>query len=316
MRDEAPRGSHDAERFVAGAAASVHPIVRGWYSATELHENVRAWLAPELRLLDDAEAAREFAAACPVPGRDASEYGRRVVRIGDGLDVVAGIRFRTSDGTTPWVDVVAPSRPVAIDEWTRVADVLTAEFVGFAPRWVGFWSAVPVDHPRRMPGDVVVAARVQDLVAGIGAADESVLLRRANAATSYDQYLGLYRAFHAEHPRNAELAHVEDVESMAQFESDGGLFEIRVDGFFAGYCGARRSSRFGVRGWLGGEIVLANRFRGHGHAASVHRRMAEAIPASPGDAIWATVHEDNAPSLRAGLRAGYADVGRVARIAV
>jgi RimJ/RimL family protein N-acetyltransferase len=102
---------------------------------------------------------------------------------------------------------------------------------------------------------------------------------------------------------------------MARFETDGGLFEIRVDGFFAGYCGARRSSRFGVRGWVAAEIILTRRHRGQGLAATVHARLAEAIPASPGDAVWVTVHEDNVPSWRAGLRAGYRVIGRLNRVA-
>jgi RimJ/RimL family protein N-acetyltransferase len=307
-----------AEAFAVSAARSIHPLVRSWYDDAELIENVRLWLAPELRLAGDADSAREFAAAWPVPGCSPADYGYRVVTdVVPGLDVVAGIRFRSDEAMAPWVDVLVSSRPVAdADERAEISRALNREFARFTPRWAGFFCAADGPAPPgRLPGEDILAARVADLRAAAAASDDSVVLRRANASSCHDQYLGLYRAFHAEHPRNAELASVEDVESLAGYEQDGGLFEIRVDGFFAGFCGARRWPRYGVRGWVGGEIILANRFRGQGLAAPVHRRMAQAIPASPGDAIWASVHEENVRSRRAGLSAGYSRIGRTLRIA-
>jgi RimJ/RimL family protein N-acetyltransferase len=307
-----------AQPFVETASLGVHPLVASWYAADELRRNVAAWLADDVRLVEDLDAKRAVAAKCPVAGRTAEEYGNRVVRVAGDLEALAGIRFRTGDPSRAFVELVTTSRPVAdAAEHRRTFDAVARDFAGFSPRSVRFHvvheAALPVPREK---SDLVLAARVDDLRALAAASSDAVLLRRVGATVAYDHYLNLYANFHAEAPRNAELARVEDVESLAAFEADGGLFEIRIDGFFAGYCAARRCARYGVRGWLAGEIILTRRFRGQGHASSVHRRMADAIPALPGDALWAQVHEDNVASWKAGLSAGYAVIGIEANVAI
>ena len=301
------------ERFVVAAARSAHPIVRSWYGDGELVANARDWLGAELRLVGDVEAARAFQAACPVPGVPAEAYANRVVRLAGGLDAVAGIRFRPSEGAF-FVDLIAASRPFAdAADFADSVRRLGAEFAAFTPKWTRCYVADERVVPDvRLCGDVVVAARVADLRALPVAA--GIALARRRAADVFDDYARLYREFHAAGPRNEELAHVEDLATLERWERDGGVFEVTLDGAPAGFCGARRWSRYGVRGWCAAEIILAREFRGRGLAASVHRKMAAALDGAPGEALWADVHEDNAPSWRSGLAAGYAVVGRVVRV--
>ena len=305
------------ERFAEGGAAAVHPTVRGWSTRAELVANLRLALAGEVRLVGDAASARALAAAFPVPGCGPEQYGNRVLEAPGGLGVLAGIRFRPSAGGAAWVDVVATSRPVAgVSEWKRLFRRLAAEFAGFAPKWVGFFTAD--DDPAfrgRLAGDLVLAARLDDLRAASRARPGPVTLAPVAAAACLAAYERTYAEFHAEAAGNADLAQAEDLATLRRFEADGGLFEIVADGAPAGWCAARRSSRFGVRGWVGGEILLRRQFRGRGLAAEAHLRMGAALPALAGEAIWAMVHDENAPSRRAGLRAGYLPAGRVVRVA-
>jgi RimJ/RimL family protein N-acetyltransferase len=244
---------------------------------------------------------------------DAAAYANRIVALRPDRDALAGIRFRPSESAF-FVDLVAVSRPFAdADELADAVRVLAEQFAGFRPRWVRLYAADErLARDARLLGDFVVAARAVELAARPVAA--GVELVRRLAAEAYDDYARLYADFHAAAPRNAELAHVEDLDTLQRWERDRGVFEIRVDGVRAGYCGARRWNRYGVRGWCAAEIILAAEFRGRGLAASAHRRMASMLDAAPGDALWAEVHEDNAPSLRSGLRAGYAVIGRVLRL--
>jgi hypothetical protein len=258
---------------------------------------------------------RGFQEACPVAGVPAEAYANRVVRIADDVDVVAGIRYRPSTGEF-FVDFVVASRPfVDADDVSRTTKSLAREFAAFRPRWMRLYVAderlVPAD---RLSGDVALAARVTDLRAL--PTSERVALVRRRPADVFDDYARLYAAFHAAAPRNEELANVEDLSTLERWDADGGVFEVTVDGARAGFCAARRESRCGVRGWVAAEIIFDRAFVGRGLAAFVQRRLAGAIDAAPGDALTAGVREENEPSWRSGLRAGYAMIGRVLRVPV
>jgi RimJ/RimL family protein N-acetyltransferase len=304
-----------AEAFAVSAARSIHPLVRSWYDETQVVENARAWLAPELRLVGDLEHAREFQALCPRPGVAAEDYANRIVPLGDGADALAGVRFRPAKGRF-FVDLVAATRPVRdAAELARTARRLGVAFAAFDPGWIRVYAT---DEALALAaagavGDFVLAARVADLRAV--PPRRGVTVVRRSAAEVHARYALVYAAFHAEAPRNAALAHVEDFDTVARWEKDGGVFEVLLDGAPAGFCGARRWDRYGVRGWCAAEIILERPFRGRGIAADVHRAMARAIDAAAGDAMWADVHEENAASLRAGLRAGYSIIGRVINVA-
>lgn len=307
--------SRAVDAFALGAAAAVHPLVRSWYSEAELLDNCRAEISDALRRVDDVEAARAFQAACPVPGVPAEACVQRVVRLADGLDVVAGVRFRPSTREF-FVELVVASRPFEdADEVSRAATSLAREFAALRPRWLCLYLADERLAPRdRLVSDFALAARVADLRA-LPASDAVSLVRR-RPADVHDDYARVYAAFHAASPRNEELAQVEDLAFLERLDEDGGLFQVTVDGAPAGYCGARRESRAGTRGWAAVEIVLAREFVGRGLAASVHRKLAAAIDAAPGDALTAGVHERNEASWRSGLRAGYALIGRVLRVPI
>jgi RimJ/RimL family protein N-acetyltransferase len=304
-----------AEAFYDSAARSIHPLVRSWYDDAEILANVRAELADDMTRVDDVEAVREFQAAFPVPGVPAEAYANRVVRFEGGADVVAGIRHRPSTGEF-FVDLVVASRPLNdADDVSRVAKALGREFAVFHPRWVRLYVADEHLLPRnRLVGDFVLAARVANLRAL--PASEAVALARRRPADVYDDYARKYADFHATAPRNEELANVEELSTLERWAADGAFFEVTVDGARAGYCAVRRESACGVRGWCAADIVLGREFLGRGLAASVHRRLAAAIDAAPGDAMTAGVHEENAPSWRSGLRAGYSLIGRVMRVPV
>jgi len=303
-----------AEAFYDSAARSIHPLVRSWYDDAEILENVRAELADDLRRVGDVESARAFQAACPLPGVAAEAYANRVVRIADGVDVVAGIRYRPSAGAF-FVNLAVASRPfVDADDVSRAARALAGDFAAFRPQWLLLYVADDRLCPRdRLVSDIALAARVADLRAL--PASDAVAVARRRPADVYDDYVRLYADFDAAAPRNAELAQAETLATLERWVADGGgFYEATVDGSPAGYCGVRREARCGARGWAAAEIVLAREFVGRGLAASVHRKLAAAIDAASGDALTAGVHEENAPSWRSGLRAGYAVIGRVLRV--
>lgn len=105
------------------------------------------------------------------------------------------------------------------------------------------------------------------------------------------------------------MAGPENREDFAEYAANGLLFDVLVDGEWAGVIAAEIGSRRGLPGAVVAELVLAQPFRGRGLGSQLSTLLARSVPLDDHELLVGTIHVDNYGAYRAALRAGRVDVG-------
>ncbi|MGI8577340.1 MAG: hypothetical protein ACR2KG_05355 [Nocardioidaceae bacterium] len=163
--------------------------------------------------------------------------------------------------------------------------------------------------PRSRPDMRIVAGLVEQLRARperLGL--ERVALRQPTDTTFYPQYVGELEHLFVRAPIYAEVTRVEDRGDLAGALQAGQLFEVLVDGQWAGLVATPRKRAYGVRGFWVQEMLLCGRVRGQGLGPAVQQRLLAELPAHQGDALFGSIEERNGPSLGSAYATGRVDV--------
>ncbi len=311
------------ERMVPVKLEQVAPQVRAWYAPDALRENVQATLRDEARYATSAEFAQGFARSAPVPGAVPDDYNNRALELPHLGWSLAGIRFRGQDLARPFVNIgFSSDLPASFHAWMSDANVLHRAFAVFRPLHVRAF--VPAHVPLRLGEGAfwenrLLAAPIRRMLEQPAPAHlERVRLERPDDLSFRDRYAAIYDDLHALEPAHAEYASPEDEGSLASYFKDGLLWNVLVDGAWAGVVAAFRDASEGVRGFTVAEIVLGRAFRGRGFGPAVQRRLAETLAplAALDDALLGTIHAHNSSAIRTALRSGREDIGGYAWIEV
>ena len=103
---------------------------------------------------------------------------------------------------------------------------------------------------------------------------------------------------------------IESKKTLAESDAEGLLYEIAVDGVWAGIVAARHQVIAGISGTYMIEILLDRVARGQRLGPAVHQRFATYVAATdPSAVITGTIAAVNEPSLEAATRAGRVEIG-------
>ena len=297
------------------AVDQVHPQLKIWYSLSQLESNLSDQLERDLDWLENL--GEGFERNMPVPGATPDMYNHRVLEV-DGMRVMLGIRFRGGDISIPFVDLVRSSQAITSAAQVGViCDLVRQEFAIFKPLRVRFYQPAHLKFQFDLPGSSgdkrVLAAPLTTMLAhpkpeGL----ERVTLRRANDLEFYSRYAETYAAIYQERPWLPHESTPESLEDMQEYLETGHVFEVLVDGQWAGITGAdHRSDEFVLRGFMVLEMLLAKFARGQGLGAAVQYRLAEALLSSgaPEDVLYGTIGSNNSPMLKTAARVGRLDLG-------
>lgn len=308
-RDEARIEELD-RLFIDASLAQVHPLIRSWgadATEAELHEAQRE----AIRALVDEGGARLARAsrAFHLPPRNVSRLiefeGHRLIAT---LDVQNGAQGR------PFICLFRSTIPPGtISDWSRLKRRLLHRFAAFEP------SAALFFHPSHLPliaetagiDDHLLAAPARE-IAGMpkAAGSERVILKRSTGLEFYRRYKAIYEATYVERPELRGEVRTETEDSLAYCLRRGFLFEILVDGKWAGVVAAKWRTLVGIRGVFMVEILLAGDVRGQRLGPAVHQIFAGAVAqAEPDAVIIGTISAKNPWSLRAARRAGRIEIG-------
>jgi GNAT superfamily N-acetyltransferase len=301
------------DRLLAYARHKVHPLVRVWLSAETIERNLRHELEGDLERLRSDALAAEFGHHCPVAETNAEDYKNRLLKVG-GLELLTGIRFLGLDLAQPLVDVMYQSEATLTSEQlSDIQDASRQEFAVFRPKRVRFY--VPSQLPRfSQDGDKqLIAAPLGVMLAQPGPGTvERVRLERATTLTFYPDYTAIYRQLRADYPELQAVTRAESQADMQAYLEDGYLFEIFVDGAWAGVTAVFRDTNTGLSGFCVAEIVLAKAFRAQGLGSAVQLKLAAQLLSQgtePTEILFGTVGDVNIPARRTALRAGRVDLG-------
>jgi GNAT superfamily N-acetyltransferase len=296
------------------AVDQVHPQLKIWYSQAQLEANLTDQLERDLDWLENL--GEGFERNMPVAGATPGMYNHRVFEV-VGMQVMLGIRFRGGDVTIPFVDLVRSSEAITNAAQVRaICDLVRQEFAVFKPLKVRFYQPAHLGFQIDVPGSsgdkrVLAAPLTMMLEHPKPEGLERVNLRQACDLEFYERYAQTYAAIYRERPWLPHEAEPESLEDMQEHFETGHVFEVFVDGQWAGVTAAEhRSDEFALRGFVVLEMLLAQFARGQGLGAAVQYRLVEALQASsaPEDVLYGTIG-NNPPMLKTAARVGRVDLG-------
>ncbi len=297
---------------LAGVAESgLHPAVRRWRRDRDrigaLVEELRWSVEVAAR---DLDWARDYQAAAPQSGALPERYLDRWTEISPELGVLWGPRYRARDPDTPFVGLTASSRPISPADLPALVSAAREEFAEFAPGYVNVWNADPVGTWPDTRGDSrLLAAPLGELRSR--PVPRSLTVHPAADLSFYGRYVDIFDDQVRTDPAHRQHTRVETEQTLDSLRAAGTLFEVHLDGRWAGVLAGEAAVSHGLRGATIIELLLDPAARGRGHGAHLSVLLARNLPLPlPDDQIlFGTIHVDNLPAYRAAIRAGRVDVG-------
>jgi len=284
-----------------------HPLTRTWVddesrlqALAEVHEGVDVLLATDLDIA--AGRVERFG-----PGRPAESMLNYWLPAGDELHAMFSMRFEGLDPTKPFVDATPMSRAPRTSDLPALAAVARELYGTYSPRYLRLWSAeadLPGTQPdRRFFAAPITELQPRDVPAGLS-------LVRAREVDHYDEAKRAYNAVDAAHPHHTQEASLQDRDDLAESAEAGLLFDVTVEGDWAGYVGGviNPEDSLGLPAYVVHELVLADKYRGRGYGRHLSALLAQALPDQPRILIG-TIDAANHGARSAALAAGRHDVG-------
>ncbi|WP_433162656.1 GNAT family N-acetyltransferase [Kribbella sp. CA-247076] len=283
-----------------------HRLLRTWVddatllaAFTKQHDEVDVLLATDLAIA--TARAERFA-----PGRPAESMLNRWLPAGD-LHAMFSMRFEGLDPTKPFVDATPMTRSPRTEDLTALAATALDAYGIHRPRYLRLWSAEPRirgTHPdRRFLSAPISELQPHDVPAGLA-------LRPAAKVDHYDEAQTAYDAMDADHPAHAGQAALQDRDDLQEAADVGLLFDVTVDGEWAGYVSATLDSgdTAGLPTYVVQELILTPAHRGHGYGPHLTALLAQALPDKT-RLLTGTIHAANTGARSAALKAGRHDIG-------
>ncbi|MFT2720357.1 N-acetyltransferase family protein [Deinococcus sp. A31D244] len=304
--------------FAQAKLAQAAPLICQWSETDVLYAHFQDALRKEVERVTSDDLAALFHQYAPVAGVETDEaYKNRVMVLPHLGTALVGIRFRSLDLSRPFVTVVAHTAPLpGTTGLVEAAAVLREAFQAFAPKHVQFF--VPADvrlDETQLPGgthwDVhVLAAPVAQLRhRAFPPHFDRVQLRVPDELETYPRYVQEFEALFEQHPQHRDFARIEAREDLAVYHQEGLVFEVEIDGAWAGLVAATRSAEQGLKGFVVVEMFLDGAHRGRGFGPAVGRHLIERLPMEPGDTLYGTIHHENRSARRSAELGGREDIG-------
>jgi hypothetical protein len=231
----------------------------------------------------------------------------------DGHRFLAQIRFTDRSGKWPYVEVYRASTPLGAIGDPIILRKLRDHFGIFLPQRVRFFQSahMPMRAPVTRVDQHFLVAPARDMAARpVAPGFERIVLRRPPNLGFYLHYVETYEQMFAVRPQLRGQVRIEPEKSLANCLEQGLLYEIHVDGAWAGIVAASREIFAGVTGCYMNEIVLESAVRGQGLGPAVHQHFAKAVAAEhPDGVITGMIASVNVPSLKTAMRAGRIEIG-------
>lgn len=285
--------------------------MREWAHEHSITSALQEELQGDLERLSSNTLAALFEHHCPVAGAHPDDYKNRLLHVG-GLELLTGIRFRGLDMAQPFVDVLYQSEVLLTPEQlVAIRDALRRAYAVFTPKRLRVYQSSQYP-PLPGDGDTRLVAAPLRVIAQEAPASPRLVLRPSRTLEFYPKYAEIYARLHAERPELIPVARAESKEDLESYLEAGNLFDMLVDGAWAGTCAVFADVASGVRGFCFGEIVLDPAYRGQSLGSVAQGNLARLL-IERGDAadtfLFGTIGAVNHGALRAASKAGRLDLG-------
>jgi len=306
----------NAQELAVYTLAIQHPITRTWVPDVERLRRLAENHELDVLLAVDTDIAARRATRF-APHLPSEALLNRWVEVSDDLCAMMSIRFEGEDAEKPFVDSTPLSRAVTHADLSVLASVAQESFARLRPRYLRLWSAEsPGYFAECAPDKRFVAAKIEALSQGSITVPSALALRPASSVANYDHARHAYDAMRNLHPEHAGQASLQSEEDLRESAESGMLFEVLIDGRWAGYVSAIcNSDSLGLPGYVVQELILAPEHRGRGYGPHLTTLLARSLPESE-SVLVGTIHANNRGAMQAALSAGRVDVGGWFQVAI
>ncbi|SDT44585.1 hypothetical protein [Microlunatus soli] len=298
----------DLTTLVTSADQGLHPWIRQRVRQAEraaaLAAEIGFWLNTAAQDLDHA---RGFAAHAPSIGQPVSAYLDRWLPLSPDASVLAGPRYLGRDPELPFVGITAADRVLGPADKESLIGLARTQFAPFQPKFVLLSSSTPLSawsgcrSEKRLLVGEIGELRSRPVTPGLDT--------RPHHVDGYPGYRAIYERDQAADRVRRRWAQPEDREDFVRLAEAGMIFDVLVDGEWAGVVAAEIESKGGIHGAVVQELTLDQRFRGRGYGNQLSLLLARALPLDDDQLLLGTIHTDNVTAYRSALRAGRIDVG-------
>jgi L-amino acid N-acyltransferase YncA len=286
-----------------------HPLTRSWVDDELRLELLTKQHELDIELLTDPEIAalrtERFA-----PGRPIEVMFNQWVEVAADQHVMLSMRYEDGDPAKPFVDASALSRPLQPGDVRPAASAASKYFGSLKPKYLRLWSSEPAGWiPECLPDKRFLAGPLDVLRRAGTPLPAELTLVRANSLANYERAQAAYDAVDAAHPDHPEQAQLQRRDKLESTVEDGFLFDVMVDGTWAGYIAAQPDGQYlGLPAYTVQDIILAPGSRGRGYGPHLTTLLARALPDDLSFLIG-TIHANNRGAITAAQTAGRTDIG-------
>jgi GNAT superfamily N-acetyltransferase len=301
-----------SEEFLKYALEQSHPLLLEWYAESVLNDLLLADVQRDTREFFLDNFAAKFGGRTSELGIAPEFYKHRLLEVA-GRRLIAGIRFFGMDIERPFIDVPRISKPLEHQsQQLEISRLLSKEFAIFKPtRWRIFQAShLEYQFAGCDPDKRVIAG----LLSSINAQPKPLNFKRVELKPAinlefYPRYEALYQDLFTQRPWLSDVSRTETLEDLQHYLENDKVFEIFVDGVWAGITIAARDQEWGLKGWLMIEIVLDSRWQGQGLGVAVQRQLATQLEDAGNDTLFGTIGAVNIPMQKTATKVGRVNLG-------
>ena len=202
----------------------------------------------------------------------------------------------------------ASTRPLGPADTPSLRSMARAEFAGFSPGYVRVWAKDPAGTwPGTKSDNRNLAGRLGNLRRR--PLPEGLSAEPASDLRFYDRYVRIHYDHVERQPSHAVHSRIETEDDLNRLLAARTLFEVRVDGDWAGVIAAEPDARCGLRGFTVVELLLDDAYRGQGLGRHLSVLLASSLPGPDEQFLLGPIHVDNVASYRSAIGAGRVDIG-------
>lgn len=263
----------------------------------------------------ESELAQKIIDYCQVKGATVEDCKSRQLKTPLG-EIITGIRFVGGDLNKPAVFIIHKDFELKnLNNIKLIGEFLAKEYAIFKPKRIRWYSSTIekelIANNNFIAGDLIYVAefieklKQQPLPKNF----DKVKLVEATTINWHKEYTAAFEKICQQWPGFAEMAQAEDVETLQDLMKKHLLFEIIVDGQFAGIIAADNGTNSFLSGYYIVEELLLEKYRGKHLASAVQRHLIEKLASNNNEMLFGTIHYNNQPSLRTATKLSRKAIG-------
>jgi GNAT superfamily N-acetyltransferase len=300
------------EEFLKYALEQAHPLLLEWYGQATLSDHLRADVQRDAREFFSDDFAAKFGGRTSELGIALEFFKHRLLEVA-GRRLIAGIRFFGMDISRPFINVAQISKPLENqNQRLEISQLLNNEFAIFKPTSWRIFQASHLEY--QFAGCDTDMRVIAGLLSTINAQTKPANFKRVELKPAvnlefYPRYQALFQDLYAKYPWLSDVARTETIEDLTHYFEHDKVFEIFVDGLWAGITIAARHQEWGLKGWLMIEIALEAGWQGQGLGVAVQRQLATQLEDAGNDTLFGTIGAVNTPMQKTAAKVGRFDLG-------